>query len=94
MDTAWALDAKQDPVKWAEKYAARLYAVHIKDFVFDRARQSTDVVVGTGNLKLAELIKTLKSKGFQGEWILEYEGDVENPIPALQKCVEAIRQAG
>ena len=94
MDTAWAMDAKQDPLKWADRYAARLYAVHLKDFVFDRARQSTDVVVGTGNLKLAELLKALKAKGFQGEMILEYEGDVENPIPALQKCVEAIRQAG
>ncbi len=94
MDTAWAQDAKQDPVQWAERFAARLYAVHIKDFVFDRARQPKDVVVGTGNLDLPKLLATLKAKGFAGEMILEYEGDVENPIPALSQCVEAIRKAG
>ncbi len=94
MDTAWAMDARQDPLKWAERYAARLYAVHIKDFVFDRARRSTDVVVGTGNLDLPKLLATLKANAFKGEMILEYEGDVQNPIPALQKCVDAIGQAG
>jgi len=23
--------------------------------------------------------------------VLEYEGDVENPVPAVQKCVEAVK---
>lgn len=94
MDTAWALDARQDPLQWAKNYAARLYAVHIKDFVFDRARQSTDVVVGTGNLDLPKLLSLLKTVNFKGEMILEYEGDVDDPMPALLQCVEAIRKAG
>jgi hypothetical protein len=25
--------------------------------------------------------------------VLEYEGDVENPVPALKECVEAVRNA-
>lgn len=94
MDTAWALDASQDPVKWADKYASRLYATHIKDFVFDRAGKPSDVVVGTGNLDLKGLLATLKKNGFKGEAILEYEGDVENPIPALKQCVAAVEAAG
>jgi sugar phosphate isomerase/epimerase len=93
LDTAWALDASQDPVKMAEKFASRLYSVHIKDFVFDKAGHPEDVVVGTGNLKLADLMKTLKAGGFKGEMILEYEGDVENPLPALAKCVAAVHAA-
>lgn len=94
MDTAWAMDARQDPLKWVEKYAPRLMAVHIKDFVFDRARKPTDVVVGTGNLDLPKLLAALKSRGFRGEMILEYEGDPQDPMPMLQQCVTAIRQAG
>ncbi len=94
MDTAWALDARQDPLQWAKNYAERLYVVHIKDFVFDRARQSTDVVVGTGNLDLPKLLSLLKADNFKGEMILEYEGDVDNPMPALLQCVEAIGRAG
>ena len=31
--------------------------------------------------------------GFDGPAILEYEGDVDAPVPALTKCVEAIRNA-
>lgn len=94
MDTAWALDARQNPVEWAQKFARRLYAVHIKDFVFDRARKSSDVVVGTGNLDLPALLKTLAQNQFTGPAILEYEGDVNNPVPALQECVQAVRNAG
>lgn len=93
MDTAWAMDAKQDPLKWADKYAARLYSVHIKDFIFDRARNHTDVVVGTGNLKLPELFKLLSDKGFAGPLICEYEGDVNDPTPALAECIVAMRKS-
>ncbi len=93
LDTAWALDAKQDPLKMAEKYADRLYGVHIKDFIFDRARQQTDVIVGTGNLDLPALLKTMTANDFDGMVVLEYEGDVEDPVPALTDCVKAVRNA-
>ena len=92
LDTAWALDAGEDPVAMAEKFAARLYGVHLKDFTFDRARKPQDVVVGSGNLDLAGLFKVLNKGGFQGKLILEYEGDVANPVPALKECVGAMRK--
>jgi len=91
LDTAWALQAGENPLEWVEKFGTRLYGVHIKDFVFDRAGKGEDVVVGTGNLDLPQLLKNLDAVNFQGFAVLEYEGDVENPVPALQKCVEAVR---
>lgn len=93
LDTAWALHSREDPIALAEKFADRLYGVHVKDFVFDRAGRHEDVVVGTGNLDLAKLIETMKAGGFDGCVVLEYEGDVENPVPALRKCVQAVRAA-
>jgi sugar phosphate isomerase/epimerase len=93
MDTAWAIDAKQNPVEWATRYASRLYAVHLKDFVYDRSRMWKDVVVGTGNLDLPKLVATLKANNFAGPAILEYEGDPDNPVPALAQCVTDIRNA-
>lgn len=93
LDTAWALDSREDPVKMAEEFGERLYGVHVKDFVFDRARVPEDVVVGTGNLKLKELIDTMKKVGFDGYAVLEYEGDVDNPVPAVKKCVAAVQAA-
>jgi hypothetical protein len=89
---AWALDAGEDPVKMIEEFGPRLALVHLKDFVFDRARKPEDVVVGTGNLSLPKVATALASSGFAGELVLEYEGDVANPVPALAACVQAIRR--
>lgn len=93
MDTAWALDARQDPVEWVKRFGGRIYGVHLKDFVFDRARRSSDVVVGTGNLDLKGLFGEMRSRGVNGLCILEYEGDVDNPVPALRRCVEQVAAA-
>jgi sugar phosphate isomerase/epimerase len=92
LDTAWAIDAKQNPVQMVEQFAERLHGIHIKDFVYDRARNFSDVVVGTGNLDLPKLMGTLKQIDFGGPLVIEYEGDVDNPVPALQGCVAAIRK--
>ena len=93
LDTAWMLDSGDDPLKAARKFKNRLYGVHIKDFVFDRAGRPEDVVVGTGNLDLQALADFLKEIDFDGYLTLEYEGDVDDPVPALKKCVEEIRKA-
>lgn len=91
LDTAWALAAGEDPHKYVDLFGDRLYSIHVKDFIFGRDRKHQDVVVGTGNIDLKKLFDQLKSKGFTGPRILEYEGDVENPTPALKQCVDAMR---
>ena len=93
LDTAWALDSGENPVAMAEQFADRLYGLHVKDFVFDSARHPEDVVVGTGNLDLAALYAALDNGGFDGYAVVEYEGDVENPVPALKDCVAMARNA-
>ncbi|MHB9134635.1 MAG: sugar phosphate isomerase/epimerase family protein [Armatimonadota bacterium] len=91
LDTAWMLDAGENPLAVAERFADRLYGLHIKDFIFQPDGSPVDVVVGTGNLPLAELFATLKQINFHGYTTLEYEGDPENPVPSLQQCVEQLR---
>ena len=91
LDTAWALDAGEDAVKMIERFADRLTAIHLKDFLFEPTRQPRDVVVGTGALDLPALVAMAKKIDFNGLTVLEYEGDVDDPIPALDHCVKAIR---
>ncbi len=86
LDTAWALDSGEDPIEMAERFADRLYGVHIKDFTFDSARQPQDVIVGEGNLDLEKLLRLIRLNDKIGYVVLEYEGDVENPVSAIQKC--------
>lgn len=94
LDTAWMLDSGENPVATAEKYADRLYGVHVKDFIFDRNGAPEDVIVGTGNLDLPQLFATLTSNGFSGYLTLEYEGDEKNPVPSVRECVEKLGQLG
>jgi sugar phosphate isomerase/epimerase len=91
LDTAWAMDAKQDAVKMAEQFADRLVGVHVKDFVFDRAREPKDVIIGEGNLDLPKFMSLLKRIDFAGPLVIEYEGDEQNPVPALSKCVKKLK---
>jgi len=94
LDTAWAIQTGEDALKWAEKLQAKLFGVHVKDFVFDRAGKWTDVVVGTGSLKLKELLALAVAAPQMKAITPEYEGDVGNPGPALKECVAAVQRCG
>lgn len=91
LDTAWMIDSGENPVEVAAKFADRLYGLHIKDFIFDRAGKPEDTIIGEGNLDLPGLVAQLDKDGFDGYLTLEYEGDIDNPVPATRQCVEAFR---
>jgi sugar phosphate isomerase/epimerase len=99
LDTAWALQigpGHGDPIRWVrEHFTGQVTGIHYKDFLFAEDGMWRDVIVGEGNLDLPELIKALGETGFAGMAVIEYEADVENPVPALKRCVESMRaQAG
>ena len=91
LDTAWALDSGEDPIAMAEQFADRLYGLHLKDFVFDRARKPKDAILGEGNLDLKKFVSTLRKIDFKGYAVIEYEGDELNPVTAIQRCIEAVK---
>jgi sugar phosphate isomerase/epimerase len=96
IDTAWAMQIGPrlgNPVEWTERFAGKIYGVHFKDFTFERNGKWTDVIVGTGNLDLPAFAKGLVKNGFDGMSVIEFEADVENPDPALKRCVESMRAA-
>ncbi len=94
IDTAWCMQIgprQGKPVDWVEKFAGRIYGVHYKDFVFEQNAMWRDVVVGTGNLDLPAFVAALEANGFDGMAVIEYEADVEAPVPALTECVNQMR---
>ncbi|WP_269537598.1 sugar phosphate isomerase/epimerase family protein [Cerasicoccus fimbriatus] len=96
IDTAWCMQIGPNqgkPIQWAEKFAGHIYGVHYKDFTFGKDGKWTDVVVGTGNLDLPGFVKALENGGFEGMTVIEYEGDPEDPVPALKDCVASMRAA-
>jgi sugar phosphate isomerase/epimerase len=94
IDTAWAMQIGPrggNPVEWAKHFAGKIYGIHYKDFVFERNGQWKDTIVGQGNLDLPAFNAALIQGGFDGMAVIEYEADVENPDPALKRCVESMR---
>lgn len=95
IDTAWAMQIgpyQGNPVDWAKRFAGRIHGIHYKDFVFEPNGAWKDVVVGEGNLPLADFVSALQQGGFDGMAVIEYEADVENPVPALKRCVDRMRE--
>ena len=80
-----------NPVKWTRDFAGQIYSVHYKDFVFDKDGMWHDTVVGQGTLDLKAFVDGLEAGGFDGMAVIEYEADPEDPVPALKRCVEAMR---
>ncbi len=94
IDTAWCLQIGPylgKPVEWVKRYAGHIYGLHYKDFAFERNGQWVDTIVGQGNLDLPAFIAALDAANFDGMSVIEYEGDVQNPVPALKNCVKAMR---
>jgi sugar phosphate isomerase/epimerase len=93
LDTAWLLDAGEDPIAAVHRYADRLYGVHLKDFAFDAAGKPVDVIVGTGGLDLPALVRDLNDMDYAGYLSLEYEGNPDSPLPEVIQCVQAVQRA-
>ncbi|MFW6336084.1 MAG: sugar phosphate isomerase/epimerase family protein [Phycisphaeraceae bacterium] len=95
IDTAWCMQigpGKGNPVQWVrDLFPQRIYGVHYKDFVFESNGAHRDVVVGEGYLDLPAFLAALDEVNFDGMAVIEYEGDVENPVPALKQCVDSMR---
>lgn len=97
IDTAWVMQIgpkRGNPVQWVRDYGVEVTGVHYKDFTFGSNGGWKDTVVGEGNLDLPGLINALEETNFDGVAILEYEGEPENPVPALKHCVERMRALG
>ena len=90
IDSAWTLDAGEDPVAWAREFGPRVFATHLKDFTFDERRRPHDVVLGKGLLDLPGFVGVLSEAGFSGPLAIEYEGTEPDVTPAIRDCVVAL----
>jgi len=95
-DTGHLIRAQQDPVEACHVFRDRMYGVHFKDFkkVGKDGKGNDkweDCVLGEGELKVDELVKTLLEMKFRGALSLEYEGG--DPVEASKKCLDRVKQA-
>lgn len=88
VDTGHFVRSDVSPIEAVRKLAGRVHGVHLKD-----TKEKADIVVGKGDLDLAGFLRALKDARFSGYLSLEYESDPDNPMPAMQECLAAVREA-
>jgi sugar phosphate isomerase/epimerase len=87
MDIYWVVTAGQDPEAWAKKYPSRFRLGHVKDRKKGAAPLdgNASVVLGTGSINFASVLKTAGQNGMQ-YFIVEqeaYEGTT--PLAAAKE---------
>jgi sugar phosphate isomerase/epimerase len=90
MDAGHTQRSGIDPSESAEKYADRLFDVHIKD-VSAASAEGRTVEIGRGVIDIPKLLRTLKRINFTGTLALEYEKDAKDPLPGSAESIGYLR---
>lgn len=91
-DIGHTMRAGVDPSESAERFADRLFDVHIKDVSAATAKGST-VEIGRGVINIPRFLRTLAKIGYAGILAFEYEKDADDPLPGLAESVGYVRGA-
>ena len=82
----WVVAAGQDIERWLNKYPKRFRLCHVKDRKKNATATEKDasVVVGTGSINYAKILKTAKKQGME-YYIIEQENwEGTTPMQAAQ----------
>ncbi len=99
MDVFWVVHAKQDPVKFLEKYGSRVELMHVKDMKkgtpvglsTGKSEVTNDVALGTGIMKWPEIMKAAQKAGVKW-YFLEDEAPVAiEQIPVSMRFLERLK---
>jgi len=83
IDTGHFLRSREDPVDAAEAFGNRVYGVHLKD-VKDA---KTFTVLGQGDLRTVDFLKTLARNKYKYLLAIEYEENEQNPLDDIKACL-------
>lgn len=90
IDLGHAVRTGTDVLAAIKAAGPRLFDVHIKDLADLRDRES-QVPVGDGAMPIADIFRTLIAIKFKGHVMLEYEINMDNPLPGMSKSFAYMR---
>lgn len=95
MDVFWVKHPGQDPVALLNKYPGRFLLMHLKDRAhgtegnqFGRADVETNVVLGTGDVGIADIMRTAKKTGVKHYFI---EDESSRSVEQIPQSLEFLR---
>lgn len=98
MDVFWVKHPGQDPVALLNKYPSRFLLMHLKDrrrgtenSQSGHADDETNVVLGTGDVGIAEIMKAAKKTGVKHFFIEDESSRSEEQIPQSLKFLKSLK---
>jgi sugar phosphate isomerase/epimerase len=99
MDVFWIKQAGQDPVALLKKYHSRWISIHLKDRQpgtpnsnNGKADDESNVVLGQGDVGIADLMKEAKRLGIQHFFIEDESSRSEEQIPKSLEYLKSLEQ--
>ncbi|HQK91917.1 MAG TPA: sugar phosphate isomerase/epimerase [Armatimonadota bacterium] len=89
VDTGWYIASGEDPIEAIQTFGERVYAVHVKDMTAERSFTE----VGKGELDVRAMFDVLGTLHYEGILALEYEEHPDDPVPYVDECLAAMREA-
>lgn len=80
-----------NPVEALKKLDGTIGSVHFKDQKEFGNPRNQPVPFGEGDLDVKGMLKELDRQGYDGFFVIEYEGEWNNNIPSIRKCVQYLR---
>jgi sugar phosphate isomerase/epimerase len=90
IDIGHTVRAGANLLAMTEKYADRLFDIHMKDVTAATAK-AKEVVVGRGVIDIPGFLRILLKTHYDGVVSFEYEDDASNPMPGLTASVEYVK---
>jgi sugar phosphate isomerase/epimerase len=81
IDTGHSIRSGEKPHEVILALGKRVHSLHLKDW----KQGGEEQIIGEGDLDLLAVAKALKSIGFSGPLMFEYENSPKNPVPDMKK---------
>lgn len=98
-DTGHWMRSDVDPLEALQVLEGRIISLHLKDLnefgseAYQEGR-SHDVIWGTGEAGIEEILDELRRQHFEGNISIEYEHNWENNVGDIAQCVDFVREYG
>lgn len=99
MDVFWFKNSGQDPAAWLLKYPKRFLLLHLKDRktgspdnVIAKADDESNVVLGTGDVNIAAVMKAAKKAGIKYAFIEDESPRPEEQVPESLAYLKKIQK--
>jgi inosose dehydratase len=79
-----------DPARDLLRYKSRIFDMHVKD-VDKAAKEGNTIEMGRGIINIPEIVETLRKINYTGCCSLEFEKDMDDPLPGIAESIGYFR---